>query len=104
LAAIVPKRELLTMSNEDEAYVYLGSDKLGRRIKCEEFAALDPRKIYWALIDHGACGVEGVLFLRSDGDVGLDDASSVNVVEAGDVDDYEAANEIVDRATEDEAA
>jgi hypothetical protein len=63
-----------------EAFVYLDDDnKLGRRLTREQFVALDPGKVFDDLTKQGACGAPGVLFVRDDGAVGIEDANSVRI-------------------------
>jgi hypothetical protein len=60
---------------------------LGRYLTRDEFARLDPCKVYDDLMRGGACGAPAYIFMREDGTIGVDDANSVYL----DDDDYEAA-------------
>ena len=56
---------------------------LGRLLTREEFASIDPGKIYDDLMRSGACGAPAYIFVREDGTIGIDDANSVYLDDEG---------------------
>jgi hypothetical protein len=56
--------------------VFLGDLHLGRELSRDEFMRLDPGNVYHDLVAAGACGAPGVVFMRPDGSVGVEDGNA----------------------------